>query len=397
MTTPIILFSDHPAARSGLARITRDLALQIHAYLGDTFRVATLGYGHPGSTRLPFPQYHWNERGDFIPTELPMIWREFCGGDQGVLMTIGDVQRFLGLADPTFCAEKGFGDWITPLRKSGRLRLWGYFPIDSHSVDGGLGPQLGHTLSHYDRRLVPSKWAREIVRKTLPNHECDVIPHGIDDATFFPRDKKVARESFDFITFPVRQWPQKGTIKSEKDALWVGIVATNQARKDWGLGLETIKELRKTRAVRLWIHTDAVKREWSLLELLSAFGLLDCATVTTGNVDDESMAWLYSSMDLTLGIGRGEGFGYPIFESIACGTPCVTHSYGAQSDFMHYFAPCGPLRIEGPLSLLRPTCDGQRWANYIQNDSVLLAVLPDELRWKNLWPTFAEWFMKGAR
>lgn len=396
MTTPLIIFSDHAAAQSGLARITRDLALRIHSDLGDQFKVATLGNGHPGSSQLPFPQYHWHQRDDFLPLELPMVWKDFCGDSPGVLLTIGDIQRFLPLADTKFASDRRFADWMDQMRRTGMLKLWGYFPIDAHGVGGKLGPQLGHTLSHYDRRLVPSEWAREIVRRTLPGHSCDVLPHGIDTGVFRPRDKQKARDEFGLKVAESLVWPQTETVVAE-DALWVGIVATNQSRKDWPLGIETVAELRKSRPVMLWIHTDAVKREWSILELLSEFGLLQSSIVTLGNLSDEVMAECYSACDITLGIGRGEGFGYCLPESLACGTPCFSHSYGAQDDYLpvEMLLSTFTHRIEGPLNLLRPVCSKNEWSFEIQQHLEVKAQLPPELDWTNLWPRFAEWFRKG--
>ncbi len=396
MTTPIIIFSDAASAQSGLARITRDLATRISNHLGNDFRIATLGYGSPGSVQLPFMQYHWSQRDDFLPVELPRIWDDFCGSDPGILMTIGDIQRFLPLADPKFAQDRPFGEWMAQMRLTGLLKLWGYFPIDAHSRGGGLGPQLGHTLSHYDRRLVPSEWAREIVRRTLPDLQCDVLPHGIDCEVFKPYPKEESRDKIGLLLVPNLQWPQN-EINIPEEALWVGIVATNQSRKDWGLGIEVVTELAKSRPVMLWIHTNLIKSEWSLLELLSDFGLLGCSMLTTGTLSDEVMAQCYSACDVTLGIGRGEGFGYPIAESWACGVPCVAGGYGAHAEYFPNGCAVHPLklRLEGPLNLLRPLFDAEDWIGPINDAEGNSMVLGVDLDWQYLWPRFSNWFKKG--
>ena len=277
----IIIFSDHPAANSGLARITRDLATRL--YKDGEFDVATLGYGAAGSSKLPFPQYQWNQRWDFLPVELPQVAQDFCGDEPFILLTIGDVQRFLPLADVKFAQDQGFAKWWHNSRKMGKAKLWGYFPIDAHSIGGKLGPQLGHTLSCYDRILVPSQWAAEIVKKTLPHAKVDVLPHGIDTDVFKPYPKEESRDQLSNLLAPAIKWPQD-PISISDDALWIGIVATNQARKDWGLGIEVVAELNKTRAVFLWAHTDRLKNDqgWGMTELLSDFGLLHCSMLTAG-------------------------------------------------------------------------------------------------------------------
>ena len=398
MSVPIIVFCDHPGANTGLARIARDLCTHIHNEMYDEFRICSLGYGSPGSIKLPFPQYQWKERDDFLPIELMThVVKNFCGDDPFILMTIGDIQRFLPLADPQFAQDKKFADWLTQMRKSGMMKLWGYFPIDAHCRGGGLGPQLGHTLSHYDRRIVPGEWAREIVKKTLPNHECSAIPHGIDTSIFRPHPD--TRPEFGLRLNEFIVWPQN-EIDVPPDALWVGIIATNQQRKDWALGIEVVAELAKTRPVFLWAHTDRIKAEWSILELLSDFGLLSSTALTLGPVPDAVMAESYCAMDLTLGIGQRRVSGYPIFESLACGTPCVTGDYGGHAEFLDGGLKVDPLqmRIEGPLNLLRPIFIPLDWVHKIQEFTSFGGTeIHPALDWKNLWPSWREWFLKGIQ
>jgi glycosyltransferase involved in cell wall biosynthesis len=398
VTTPVIVFSDSPSSNSGLARIARDICTRVHQHLADDFRICSLGYGSPGSCKLPFPQYHWQERGDFIPTELPYVWRDFCQDDNGILFTIGDIQRFLPLADTAFCQDRVFGQWMSDKRKDGKLKLWGYFPIDAHNKDGKLSPQLAHTLTHYDRILVPSKWAAEIVEKTLPGRKVDVLPHGIDRSVFWPRPKEESRDVIGAILHDNLQWP-KDRIDISEDALWIGVVATNQQRKDWGLAIEVVAELKKDRPVFLWAHTNRLKNDngWSILELISDFNLLQCSMVTAGNVTDEVMATAYSAMDMTLGIGRGEGFSFTAFESLFCGAPHFASSYGAHAEYMDEFhaIPPSSLRLEGPLNLMRPVADKTTWAEWIVDRGNMQMMRPDELDWDNLWPNFERWFMEG--
>jgi len=52
----------------------------------------------------------------------------------------------------------------------------------------------------------------------------------------------------------------------------VGIVATNQARKDFGLGIQAVSELARERKVILWIHTDELERHWSIPALVHDYG-----------------------------------------------------------------------------------------------------------------------------
>ena len=401
MKSHILLFSDHVNSPSGLARITRDLALRIHSHLYEDFEVATLGAGHRNPS-LPFPQFNWTPNDYYLPFELPMIQREWAQGEPIILLTIHDIQRMLPIADPTFCPDDNLAHWISANRANGKLKLWGYFPIDAHNKDGKLGNQLAHTLTHYDRILVPSKWAKSIVERTLPGITVDAIPHGIDCDVFKPYPHKESQDKIGELFSPVLQWPKQPMEVSE-DAMWVGICATNTSRKDWAFGIEVVAELAKKRNVFLWAHTDALKRDhgWSILELLSAFNLLGCSMVTVGNVPDAAMAVAYSALDIFLGIGRGEGFGYPPAEAMACGTPVMTTSYGAQSDYVPYIMQVEPtsLRIEGPLNLVRPIHSAKEWAAACiewEGQRYDYSILPKEIAWPQVWPTFSNWLKEGV-
>ncbi len=365
--------------------------------MGDSFEVATLGAGRRDPL-LPFPQFQWHPNDFYLPLELPMIARDWANGEPLILFTIHDIQRMLPLADPTFCPDDNLAEWIKRNRREGKLKLWGYFPVDAHNKDGKLGPQLMHTLTHYDRVLVPSKWAKGIIEKTLPSIEVEAIPHGIDPEIFKPLDKQQCRENIGQVMSAALEWPKR-EINIPKDALWVGIVATNQSRKDWGLGVEVVAELAKTRPVFLWAHTDRLKSDygWSIYELLSDFGLLESSMITMGNVSDPAMAVGYSACDLTLGIGRGEGFGYCVAESLFCGTPCFSYMYGAQEDYLPsmQLIPSFTSRIEGPLNLLRPIGNVKDWVEVINRNLERRWTTPNELAWPILWPSFAIWFRKG--
>lgn len=394
MTTPILFFSDAPSGPSGLARIHRDLAMRVNQL--PEFRVGSLGHGAPASVKLPWPQYHWRERDDFIPSELPFIAEDFANNEPMVLFTIHDIQRMLQVADPSLCLDKPFAQWMSERRRTGRLKLWGYFPIDAHGIGGKLPAQLAHTLTHYDRVLVPSQWAAQIVQRTLPNLKVDVIPHGIDTDVFKPYPKEESQDLFSELLSPIAKWPVE-VLDVDGDALWIGIVATNQTRKDFGLGIEVVAEIAKSRPVFLWIHTDRMKNEWSILELLSEFGLLRNAMVTIGNVKDEVMVRAYNACDLTLGIGRGEGFGYPIMESWSCGVPCIAGRYGAHVEFIPEDCAVKPsqLRIEGPLNLMRPVFRVRDWVDTVSRVEGNGMVLNTAVDWKYLWQDFEQWFKEG--
>jgi glycosyltransferase involved in cell wall biosynthesis len=217
----------------------------------------------------------------------------------------------------------------------------------------------------------------------------DFLPHGIDTTVFNPRDRKESKKAF-------REGGFQGL---SDDSMLIGIVATNQARKNWQLGIETCKILLDRGVdVRLWCHTDILDRYWRLPNLIVDYGLTGRAACTVTRFTDEQMAVMYSACDVTLGIGP-EGFGYPIAESLACGTPCVTGSYGAQAEFTPEFMQIEPIAhyYENPFCSKRPVYNARHWADFAQQVAGTPASLPDHVNWSagKLWPLWQSWLRKG--
>ncbi len=283
--------------------------------------------------------------------------------------------------------------WVGKMRAKGKMRCWAYLPIDAAGPHGKLAYPLKQTVLGFDRVLTYSKWAQGILENSgIAN--TDWLPHGLDASVWYPR--------------PVKRDPAKYRI---------GIVATNQARKDWALGIQTAAILRDKfqRDVTLWLHTDALQRFWDIPALLIDYGFIcptrdsvsltrlglqtDRVLVSTADFTDEDMATQYSLCDVTLGIGRGEGFGYPIFESLACGTPVCAHDYSGYAEHLPEWMMVPPELFphEGLYCEARPVGSPRVWAEHIaqyQPDFTGIE-LPKQLEWTNLWSRWADWLRKG--
>jgi glycosyltransferase involved in cell wall biosynthesis len=308
MPIPLLIVSDAPTSGTGLGRITRDLAVRVATQLPELFRVATLGYAGPYSRKLPFHQYNMEMR-DWVIHNLPEVWADFAGDERGAVLSIWDASRFLWFSSPENCNDPQLRKFLT----NAPFDRWGYFPMDAIGPNGKLTAILAHTIDAYDRVLAYSKWAEGILKNTLDPKELDLDwrPHGIDTSVFYPRHYRAARNGFGQR---INAKTQKGKwMVIPTDACMVGIIATNQARKDFGLGIQAVAKLRESRTVYLWIHTDILERYWSLPALIHDYGFDYDKVVITENMpfSDEQMAWCYSACDMTLGIGAGEGFGYP--------------------------------------------------------------------------------------
>jgi glycosyltransferase involved in cell wall biosynthesis len=392
---PLLVWSDAPAGPSGLARISRELCTRIATEMSDVFRVASIGHGSAGSSNLPFQQYSWNFNDDFVVRELPEIWRDWHGDEGGVLLAINDLARcwWLGQPEnPQFRSEP-MCQWV---KKSG-MKKWIYAPIDAEGPNGKLSYPLKETLLGFDRVLLYSEWSKRIVENSgVANTQA--IPHGIDTSIFKPQDYEITRMLFGHEVIG-KSWA------IQPDQFLIGVVATNQHRKDWHLAIQTAAILRDKygKNVWLWLHTDALERFWSIPTLLVDYGFLgasrDTVFVTTGDLSDEQMAWGYSACDVTLGIGKGEGFGFPLAESLACGTPVIHGAYGGALDWMpekFLVRPSGYTH-EGLYADKRPMLEAYKFAEAAINAERSDAKLPPCLEWKTLWKEFETWFRKGLQ
>src|SRR6185437_2553566 len=380
MRRKILFLSDSVSSTSGLGRIARDLALRVHKHLGDVYEVATVGYGGPGSTSIPFTEFHVHDIKNWLVPELPGIWNDFVGQDEGILFSIWDLSRLYWLGIPQLCPVPFLRQWV----ETAKMKKYVYHAIDAEGPNGKLSTRIAETMKGFDRVLDYSAFSCRITGNE------EYLPHGIDRTVFYPRDHAQARQSF----------IEKGFQGLTPDSLLIGIVATNQARKNWQLGMETARILLdRGHDVRVWAHTDVLDRYWSMGNLISDYGLVGRVAMTLDRFTDDQMAWMYSACDVTLGIAP-EGFGFPLAESLACGVPCIAGSYGAQAEFVPKPMQVDPIGYfyEGAYCSKRPVHEPEKWA--LRVEMVLEKkyqgnMLPPSVDWETLWGAWESWFREG--
>ena len=380
---PILFISDSVSSSSGLGRITRDLALRVHEHLGDKFRVATAGYGGSGSIKYPFPQYFFHSISNWLLPELPAIAEDFAGDEELILFFVWDASRLYWVGNAQKCPVPHLKQWL----ETAKIEKWLYGAIDAEGPYGTVSKSIAETMKGFDRVLDYSAFSSRITGN--PDH----LPHGIDTSVFYPRPHKEARQKF----------IDAGFAGLTHDSLLVGIVATNQARKNWQLGIETCRILLdRGHDVRLWAHTDVMDRYWSIGNLTTDYGLDGRVAVTVQRFTDDQMAWMYSACDVTLGIGP-EGWGFPLCESLRCGVPVVTGNYAAQTEFVPQRFLVNPIayHYEGAFCSKRPVFNAQDWADRVESaalefrQSAQKSLLPEWVDWDNLWTRWAKWFEEG--
>ena len=348
------------------------------------FRVGILGRGGHGTRQIPATGYNYPEQRGWGESDIQHAWTDFAGDREGVVLVVWDATRVHWLSRPR--PEIGqLYNWLSQRP----FKLWLYAPIDATGPGDKLSSIPTDALLGFDRILAYTEWGAGVIERSV-GRKVDWIPHGINLDVFKPRDRKAARMAMGF---------------ADNDTV-IGMVGINQPRKDWACACSTIQQLRGCiRNLKFWVHTDVPVRShaWDFQALLSDFGLMDITKFTlSGSMDDTAMAYGYSACDLTI-LPSSEGFGYPLVESMACGTPVLHSSYGGGAELVPKEWQVQPAQwhIEGLHNSFRPIFEPTMWTQAVVS---LLADKPNaeycqrqvaHLNWPHLSHLWKRWLREG--
>lgn len=169
----------------------------------------------------------------------------------------------------------------------------------------------------------------EFGQEQLADYDPLYVPHGVDTSVYKPHDTAACREE---VGLP-------------SDAFIVGVVAANKgfpSRKCFPQILQAFAEIRKRHEnAVLYLHTEMTGRTEgiSLPVLIEALGLPEGSVRFTDQYryqydpySPSLMAKIYSAFDVLLSPSAGEGFGIPVLEAQACGTPAVVTDFSAMRE-----------------------------------------------------------------
>jgi len=175
--------------------------------------------------------------------------------------------------------------------------------------------------SKVDEMWVPSSYVKKVYTDSgVPEERVFVVPNGINPRQFKPDVKKYllkTDKTFKFLFVG-------GTIvRKGIDILWEVYINTFSAKDDVCL---VIKDL----------GGDSFYQGKTIKELINELKQ-DPKNPEIEYIDsilsEEELAGLYRVADVLVHPYRGEGFGIPIIESMACGTPAIVTNGGACLDF----------------------------------------------------------------
>ncbi len=221
---------------------------------------------------------------------------------------------------------------IEPAMFAPGMRWVAWYPVDHEP----LPPPVRDKIARAWRRVVYSRFGERMTRDA--GLDCIYIPHGVDTGVFRPGDHSEAREKLG--------WPA--------DRYVIGMVAANKgnpSRKAWPAHLEAFAEFRRRHDdAMLYLHTTAGEQAQGvdIPRLLDALGLrygypgrcdprdidvlvCDQYQNLVGYPDDYMVA-AYNAMDVHMLASMGEGFGIPILEAQACGTPVIVGDWTSMTE-----------------------------------------------------------------
>ena len=285
---------DAPTVNSGYGKCGREILTRLKNY-HDVACFATVG--NKASFLFEYqgiPIYPGTD--DVMGQDL--IERHLAHFKADLLITQMDIWPFSRLVD--LAAQECF-PWLA------------YVPIDFDPVPSEIVDKLRPAVF----RVAMSKWGQKKMEEA--GLQATTIHHGIDSKVYRLLDAPERLKCRVDLGF-------------EKDCFLIGMVQANQLyRKAWVEQLQAVAEFAKDRPnVRLYIHS--LGNLGSSYDLDSLVRALDLAPITRIadeyqfiiGYTEEQMAKIYNAFDVLLYATAGEGFGLPIIEAQACGTPVIS-------------------------------------------------------------------------
>lgn len=204
--------------------------------------------------------------------------------------------------------------WIFHPSVTRQFRWCPWLPVDHEPLPPRVAQALGPAYqpivySHFGERMLQEAGFKPLY-----------VPHGVDTQVFKPMDRAEARARFNI----------------PDDVFVVGMVAANKgfpSRKAFDQNIRAFARLyEKHNDARLYLHTDFDGKVGGeeIAPIVEMAGLPpqvilkpDSYEYDRGLIPSERLAVAYAAMDVLTNATRGEGFGIPIIEAQACGTPVI--------------------------------------------------------------------------
>ena len=195
-----------------------------------------------------------------------------------------------------------------------------YSPIDG----GHVSAEEYAALAGCQERVAMCKYADREIKKT--GLSSTYIPHGVDTSVYKPQDKMEWRE----------------VLGLPKDKFIFGFVGTNISKRkgqaETFMGLKKMYDAGLDFIVVMVTNVNGQQSGgYDLWQLADYVGLprkfLYFPKLAYSYTEEEMAGW-YNAFDVLINLSRGEGFGIPILESQACGTPVIANDFASMTELV---------------------------------------------------------------
>lgn len=192
------------------------------------------------------------------------------------------------------------------------------FPIKQRLIQNTLLPYI---LSKADKIIAVSRSTENDVKKFYPQHaeKVKVIYEGVE-SRFYPRSQREIEKVLEKYKIHFKYFFSLGTLEPRKNIVRL-IEAFIQLKQEGDVGHKLVITGRKG-----WLYKEILERIQK-----SPFSQ---DIVFTDFVDDEDLPFLYSGAEMFLYPSLYEGFGLPVLEAMACGTPVITSNLSSLPEVM---------------------------------------------------------------
>jgi len=213
-------------------------------------------------------------------------------------------------------------------------------------------------LRGMDEIWVPSQHNKEAyIRSGLSKKHIEVIPHGIDTSRYNPDIAPLSYDRGKFNFGSVFDWTERknpvALIRAFYNAFSEGEDVTLTIRTFWRFPMEKTREY-------IMGEINKIKEGYGTRKEFPRI------LFWFDTMDEEAMPHFFKSFDCFVLPSRGEGFGLPFLEAMACGVPTIGPMWGGNMEFMNnknsYLVSGNVVPIEHHQFLrMQPQYSGQGW------------------------------------
>lgn len=277
----------------------------------------------------------------------------------GVSPDLGETRSILKSLERTPIHDRGFIfiEHLTPENFYADPRAKYHIAYTPFETDGAPIPWV-LPLRGMDEVWVPSHNNKlAYIRVGIDRNKIYVIPHGVDIKKYKPDVKPLEYNRGKFNFGSIFDWTERknptALIRAYYNAFCKGEDVTLTIKTFWRFPLDRSKE---------YIH-NAIRQIKSGYKNRTVFPKI---LIWFDVMSEDIMPHFYKSFDCYVMPTRGEGFGLPFLEAMACGVPTIGPKWGGNTEFMNdensilVNGSLIPIR-HGEFLKLQPQYSGQKW------------------------------------